>query len=873
MDRASSSRSKIVWVCGLILFFTLLFLFTDWPIIADPGSLYVPTYWDDQWTSVAPNQMYLDYALDHGEIPLWNPLIFCGIPFAANPARMVFYPPNILRSIMVGDTNPVNTLLSLAWFVWFHFVVLALGIYLLARRFGISVVGSLAAAIAMVLSARAMENGYGLGTFLAFAAWMPYILLFLRYMAETSRWTERLGWAGRAGLLYGLQVLSGFPQSIIVCSTIYLIYYAAYVLFLRGRGVDRYTSHPSPPRTLHVMHEVSLLALFVGLGACIASVVLLPAMELAALSSRSDTQGLSGMVAIRHGEIMFEAWREAGPRWVHRIRPAARVLSVVISFRVCMLFALIAALFHRNRRVVLLFLGIFYCLVDASLGPPFPFATIIESLSPFDFGPSFYSAIFVGIPGAILIGLGLDACKGLVNAAAGRRKKQMLLMFTGLVLLAVFVRPAGSELPLTSTLIALPVAGLVSLVFAGRFRQRMAWFYVAILLVEACYWNYSFTHDISLTTRPTFEQRARRTPEFWSTNRRTAETALHNLGMFDLEASIGGYDSLQAGWLNEMIRNPGEEVRYDRIILAPDIHLNPRVDTFLKRSFWLTPAFVRGPLPEKTRPFPPTAVTYLPEPGNLPVPEIARSDVPMSSVSENYRELVLWRGAGGATAPQSMGAPVNGRRPIVFSFGLRSLSNTHSALRLKYRSDGPVELNLLLADGKRLPMRRKGPFLLPASEDGEFEWPLQDTEKIRLSVRAYPKHEGGRFEITRAAIMVDEGDQDHHIRIVSRSANQVEVEIGEIQSHQILAFIDSYYSGWKATLDGKETTVFLANDGFKAVVIPPGKHRVKFEFQPDSVYTGYLGSGAGLAIGLTLAAIGKFRRRQETQQEEIQAAS
>jgi uncharacterized membrane protein YfhO len=63
-----------------------------------------------------------------------------------------------------------------------------------------------------------------------------------------------------------------------------------------------------------------------------------------------------------------------------------------------------------------------------------------------------------------------------------------------------------------------------------------------------------------------------------------------------------------------------------------------------------------------------------------------------------------------------------------------------------------------------------------------------------------------------------------------------------------LSFIVTHYPGWHATVDGIEVPIYRANDAFKAVVVPPGTHRVRFEFRPVSVYV-------GLAISATTALL------------------
>ncbi len=64
----------------------------------------------DTFSYYGPTLSFMDHAIheDH-ELPLWNPLYFCGQPHAANPQSFVFYPPNLLRSLLTFHPTPLRT--------------------------------------------------------------------------------------------------------------------------------------------------------------------------------------------------------------------------------------------------------------------------------------------------------------------------------------------------------------------------------------------------------------------------------------------------------------------------------------------------------------------------------------------------------------------------------------------------------------------------------------------------------------------------------------------------------------------------------------------------------------------------------------------
>ncbi len=64
-----------------------------------------------------------------------------------------------------------------------------------------------------------------------------------------------------------------------------------------------------------------------------------------------------------------------------------------------------------------------------------------------------------------------------------------------------------------------------------------------------------------------------------------------------------------------------------------------------------------------------------------------------------------------------------------------------------------------------------------------------------------------------------------------------------------------FYPGWQATVDGQGVEILRANYAFRAVYLPPGKHRVRFSFLPLTFTAGALISGltlAALAMGLLI---------------------
>ncbi len=88
--------------------------------------------------------------------------------------------------------------------------------------------------------------------------------------------------------------------------------------------------------------------------------------------------------------------------------------------------------------------------------------------------------------------------------------------------------------------------------------------------------------------------------------------------------------------------------------------------------------------------------------------------------------------------------------------------------------------------------------------------------------------------------------------IVSETANRVGVEC-ESDRGGYLVLTDTFYPGWKATVDGHEAAIVRANTMFRAVAVPAGRHRVEFEYAPSTARSGLMVTAAALLLAGLLA--------------------
>jgi hypothetical protein len=68
----------------------------------------------------------------------------------------------------------------------------------------------------------------------------------------------------------------------------------------------------------------------------------------------------------------------------------------------------------------------------------------------------------------------------------------------------------------------------------------------------------------------------------------------------------------------------------------------------------------------------------------------------------------------------------------------------------------------------------------------------------------------------------------------------------------------TYHPDWRAFVNGKEVTPFMAAPSYPAVTLVPGEHTVRFEYKPNALRTPLLVFGV-----VTLAAVGLIEVRRE----------
>ncbi len=808
--------------------------YTDWrdSVMSGPA---------DSWSYFGPSAYYLDASLARRDFPLWNPLILCGLPYAANPQSKAFYPPNLVRSALTGDPTPERSHASMRLYFLAHTMLAGLGTFALARRLGIGTSGGLVAAFFFAFSANFVYRSYA-SHFIDVVAWLPVIwLLFECSLTAPSR-QARISSSIGAGLCISVSFLAGHPQGFLYGGTILLAYIVC-------RGIAGATNIS---RVEFASRGASALALAALVTVPASMILLLPAYEFFSLSARRGSS-LIETEAIRG----FGSWREFAEamlvfRGPLRFSPGLSSLGIIH-------LAVVGVVLSRKRMAVVLTV-LFLCGIDLAVGPSLPVSALLDIVSPFELAQPQRALIVATLPLGLLAGMGID-----VLAHAGQRRiavygicaaAAVLLPSAGLA----FMNPPHPAIWTTDwspTLIAvlgLP-ALLVPLVVLASIRPMARIVPIAatlIVVAELMVWNATYARELSALRSP-FSGNARggSATEIQRANVRIPEW-YPNLNIYEFAPSPTGYEPafLANSW---SVLTPPQSREYVRILSTLQVsRQNPLGSTLLDRPFRMVPSYIPAEFPGNHRLLPLNRAAYTGTTRPAYVPELSAPSEAVSGSEGTALEIErMRRGEIRGTLPTS---------PL------------RKSLLVGYSASGTAHVLSEFRDGDRDALDFGWTQRVDDS-GGEVSWmeiPVPAAAGGDFKIVADPVGPGSKIEISSVRLRPDPADESERIEIVLWTADEVEVAISLLPGYRLLVFTDAMYPGWRAFIDGAETPIMHANGAFKAVEVPAGSHRVRFEFRPMSVYASAIVSLVAWAASIVvLLALSRHRRRSATTAQYI----
>jgi len=769
-------------------------------------------------------------ALRTGTIPLWNPSVFCGVPFAAYPESALFYPLNLVFLLL-----PLPAALNASFII--HLGLLALFAFCWLRYTGSGRLAALLGALALTASGPVILHlAAGHLSNICTLAWVPLIFL----LAESFIRTRKLSRAAGAGVLVGAQLLAGHWQ------------YAYYtVLALAAYAVGRILIDRRPARGRRlILPAGAILAAAAALG--LAAVQILPALELAGDSFRQKPDpGWAAAFSLPPANLaafILPGWLGDSLTSLYRGENYFWEMCGYLGF-IPLVLAGAALLFRRDRFTVLL--GVLAGLaILAALGDSTPLFTVFYRIIPgfrFFRGHAkllFFAAFFLS--GLAARGAGILSGRARTGDRAGLRgglRFRRRLAAAGAAGLLI----AGTAALLFSLLASPePPEWWRKRIEADLLRGRH---YEIVPPGQPEWWERLAAQTPPDRDYPGYVRRLVTETPFPENSWRTLRGGLGRLGVSAAALGLLGAAILLAPrrrrwWAAAAcLLAAGEVVSW----------AGPYVTGFDSRVCrWdgeIAAFFESREEPFRYLPFDPADFNRGMEGGFGSVLGY-QSDVP-----RRYLEYLNYSQGLPPEYPELV--------PVVTAYSpLLDLLNTRYLLIPPGAAAGPDRFRKVLA--------APGGDILenPAAADrvlisGRGRVPPSPAQIPAALNRAGYRPEEEVFlegEPPERFLRGGEGAPGE-ARITGRGINRVRVE-AELEGEGVLLLNDSFAPGWKAYREGEEIPLYRANYLMRAVCLDPGKHEIDFRYRPLSFRLGALVSLAALialGTGYILSAVRRNR--------------
>ena len=244
------------------------------------GGVWMPSGGGDLVSFLWPTYTFAARSLRSGVLPLWNPCLYSGMPFAADNQSGLFYPVNLLVFLIVPKlTYFVMELMSVVHVWW-----AGVGMYILLRTMNARRVSAFAGALAWMFSDVFVIH-FGNYNLIAVAAWLPLIFAMFRLSLSREAGEGRSGGlrcALAAGALWGMASLAGHAQMMLFIG-LWLGGYALYATFSpfsrnleKGKAGKGMRAHPL------ILFAITALVAF-----AFAALMIIPANEMARYTGRA----------------------------------------------------------------------------------------------------------------------------------------------------------------------------------------------------------------------------------------------------------------------------------------------------------------------------------------------------------------------------------------------------------------------------------------------------------------------------------------------------------------------------------------------------------------------------------------------------------
>ncbi len=736
--------------------------------------------------------------LAKGIVPLWNPYNFGGTPFIAGIQSAVFYPLNFIFLIF-------PTSLAINYSIILHIFLSGLFFYCFIQYLGVERFSALISSVIFMFSASQVCRIYaGHLTIICAIAWLPLALLFL----EKCIRGKSIFYALLTGVVLALQILAGHAQyffySLIAVFLFFI--FRTVIIFQRNKNLKE------------VVRLSALFLLLIIVGLSLSAVQTLPSFEFLEHSLRKEVSYQfcsqfsfppENLITFLIPNFFGNTFRNYWGRWYPwEVCAYLGIFPLILS--------IIALRFKRNK-FTLFFLGLAFLSLILSFGKYTPLFKILYNFMPgFNRfrGPTKF-IFLTTFSLAVLSGFGSNF---LFTQIRDKQKRGLLKLSWVLVVLAISI--------LTAVIITLMAKD--NLIFWKNLLGRN-------FSLGSRYWPLLNLEDPDIL-RNTFLISFKGTIKFaallitstilillWAKNRiklsifKTLVLTLIivDLGIFGAQWIVT-FDAQQRDWKEDVVKFLKKDQGLYRVI-TPDSAQGLNLGMVYR------------------------------------VANIGGYDV---NILRRYQEFINF----------SQGYPLNYPN---LHMEIKKYSPLLNLLNLKYvilhskMLAGHSGFELVFSDDQINIYQNRD--CLPRAFIVHKAKVIKGRENIfrALGSKNFNPRE---YVILEKEIKLETGNRPLSIKeptpqIIKYSPNEVIVKTKLLQDGFLL-LSDTYYPGWKAFIDSRETEIYRADYILRAVYLTKGKHTVHFVYQPLSFKIG--GFITLVSLGCVLGIIGWsfFRNRR-----------